>query len=170
MLRKIFALSAVISLAGCSSTLTKEQSTYVDSLSPCEKVQGLLDSFESGFEPLKAVRVQNNFSDVWTPKYHVIGNSCQIIAFNNNRISYKCAQTYDQESQSRESFHWAIDKVASCLGETWQREDINQNESQRVTFHNDTHQAEISIQSGRTLAKYRKTWQTSFEVGDLMKN
>lgn len=170
MLRKISAATLLIAITGCGSTLSPEQNAYVDNLTPCEKIQGLVDSFANGFEPLKATRVQNNFSDVWTPKYHLLGNSCQIIGFNSNRMAYKCSEQYDDESQSRESFNWAIEKVTSCLGADWQATEFVQNESNRVTFKNPQHQALISIQSGKTLAKYRKTWQTSFEVGDLVKN
>lgn len=170
MLRKISATTLLIAITGCGSTLSPEQNAYVDNLTPCEKIKGLLDSFKNGFEPLKAARVQNNFSDVWTPKYHLLGNSCQIIAFNSNRMAYKCSQQYDDESQSRNSFNWAIEKVSSCLGAEWQATEFVQNESKRVTFKSPQHQALISIQSGKTLAKYRKTWQTSFEVGDLVKN
>jgi hypothetical protein len=170
MIRILSAAICLISISGCGATLTPEESAYVDSLTPCEKIQGLVDSFDNGFAPLKATRVQNNFSDIWTPKYHLLGNSCQIIGFNANRMAYKCAEQYDDETQSRESFDWAVEKVTSCLGSQWQASETLQNDSKRITFKHTNHTAQISIQSGRTLAKYRKTWQTSFEVGDLMKN
>lgn len=168
MFRNLSAAILFIAISGCGSTLSTEQNAYVDSLSPCEKIQGLVDSFATGFDPLKASRVQNNFSDIWTPKYHLLGNSCQIIGFSTSRIAYKCAQQYDTESESRASFNWAVEKVSQCLGADWQKSESNQNDSVRTTFKNNSHNASISIQSGNTLAKYRKTWQTSFEVGDLV--
>ncbi len=169
MFRKISAASLFLLLVGCGSTLTPTQTAYVDNLTPCEKIRGLVDGFENQFEPLKATRVQTKFGDVWTPKYHLLGNSCQILGMNNERVSYKCAKQYDTESQSRDAFDLAVNQVAQCLGSQWQTNNTAQNQSQRTTFKNAEHDAVISIQSGQTNAKYNKTWQTSFEVGGLVK-
>lgn len=168
MCRKISVASFVLLLVGCNSTLSPEQSAYVDNLTPCEKIQGLVNSFENQFEPLKATRVQTKFGDVWTPKYHLMGNTCQIIGMNDNKIAYKCAQQFDQEEQSRNAYTHAVTQTAQCLGNEWEAVKSQQNSSQRTTFKSDNHRSVISIQSAQTNAKFRKTWQTSLEVGGLI--
>lgn len=167
MLKPLMITSLAILVSGCINTLTPEQTQKIDNMSPCEKIDGLINGYEDGFTAVKKSKVSSKFGDIWQANYNLVGDNCQITHLDGNQVTYKCNVQYDEKAMSRESFKQALQITKACLDPAWQATKSQFNETQRVIFNHPTHKAQITIHSGRTLAKYRKTWQTSFAVGDV---
>jgi hypothetical protein len=168
MLKRIVTISIISTLFGCNASLSPEQQAYADSLTTCQKIDGLLTSFNDGFKPLRAAQIQNKYSDSWAAKYHVVGNSCQIIIMGDGNTSYKCAKYYKEETPSRADYNTAVENIRECLGDQWSSTQSTQNDTLKSIFNSGSNQAEMIIRSGPTLAKFGDKWQTTFEVGGVL--
>jgi len=162
----IALIAATFALSGCVNTLSSEQTVQIDNMSSCDKIQGLLTSFNNEFAPLKKSRVKNKYMEVWQASYNLVGDNCQISKSNNNSINYMCQQNYSEKDHAIAIYSQALDFTKSCLIESgWNSKTDNQNNSVRTTFYLNDSSPSISIHSGKTLAKLNDVWMTSFEVG-----
>jgi len=162
----IALIAASIALSGCVNTLSPEQTVQIDNMSSCDKIQGLLTSFNNEFSPLKKNRVKNKYMEVWQASYNLVGDSCQISKSNNNAINYMCQQNFSDKDQAIAIYSQALDFTKACLNKSgWNSKTDNQNNSVRTTFYLNDKSPSISIHSGKTLAKLNDVWMTSFEVG-----
>jgi len=162
----IALIAATIALSGCVNTLSSEHETQIDNMSACDKIQGLLTSFDNEFAPLKKNRVKNRYMDVWQASYNLVGENCQISKSNNNSINYMCQQSFSQQDQAIAIYSQATDFTKTCLkDDNWKIKTANKNGSVRTTFYLNDKMPTLSIHSGKTLAKLNEVWMTSFEVG-----
>ena len=152
-------------LSGCSS-LTSEQKAKLDSLTPCEKMGGLITEFDNRFDALKDTKVQNSYLDVWTAKYNVFGDNCQVTSFNNQTVTYQCQESYKDQQQAVAMHQQAVELTRQCLTKTnnWLETQKESETSLRTTFVLDDKSPVISVYTSKTLSKI-KTWSTSLEVG-----
>ena len=152
-------------LSGCSS-LTSEQKAKLDSLTPCEKMDGLITEFDNRFDALKDTKVQNSYLDVWTAKYNVFGDNCQVTSFNNQTVTYQCQESYKDQQQAVAMHQQAVELTRQCLTKTnnWLETQKESETSLRTTFVLDDKSPVISVYTSKTLSKI-KTWSTSLEVG-----
>lgn len=151
-------------LSGCSS-LNIEQKAAIDTLSPCEKINGLLSAYDNRFEGLKQTRVNTKFMDVWSAKYNLVGNDCQITVLDADTVTYRCQDNYTDQQQAVAIHQKAVDFTRDCLAENnWLEKQKESAESLRTRFVLDEKTPVISIYTSKTLSKI-KPWSTSFEVG-----
>ena len=162
----ITLIAASIALSGCVNTLSSEQKAQIDNMTPCDKIQGLLTSFNDEFAPLKQNRVKNKYMEVWQASYSLVGDNCQISKSNNNAINYMCQQNFSEKDQAIAIYSQAVDFTKSCLkNDSWISKVENHQDSVRTTFYLNDNTPSISIHSGKTLARLNDIWMTSFEVG-----
>ncbi len=152
-------------LSGCSS-LTSEQKAKLDNLTPCEKMDGLITEFDNRFDALKDIKVQNSYLDVWTAKYNVFGDNCQVTSFNNQTVTYQCQESYKDQQQAVAMHQQAVELTRQCLTKknNWLETQKESETSLRTTFVLDDKSPVISVYTSKTLSKI-KTWSTSLEVG-----
>ncbi|MEM0515800.1 hypothetical protein WCN91_10320 [Pseudoalteromonas sp. YIC-827] len=162
------ALAAVILLAGCASPAQKQQQTYVDNLSSCDKIQALMSAYDNQFDGLKMARTQSKFIDSWQSRYHLVGESCQISALHERTYAYSCQQTYADKDAALAIHQKASDFTRQCLGEGWYEQQKESENSLRTTFVKDDETPSVSIHTGKSLS--RKTpWMTSYDIGKVNK-
>ena len=151
-------------LSGCTS-LTAEQKTTIDNLTPCEKINGLLSAYDNRFQALKRTHIKTKYMDAWSAKYNLVGDSCQINALDNDTVTYRCQQSFKDQQQAVAIHQKAVDFTRSCLAKNdWLEKQKESADSLRTTFVLDEKTPVISIYTGKTLSKI-KTWSTSLEVG-----
>ena len=152
-------------LSGCSS-LTTEQKAKLDNLTPCEKMDGLIAAYDNRFEALKDTKVKTPYLDVWSAKYNVFGNNCQVTSFNNQTVTYQCQESYKDQQQAVAMHQQAVELTRQCLtkNSNWLETQKESETSLRTTFVLDDRSPVISVYTSKTLSKI-KTWSTSLEVG-----
>ncbi|MCK8103893.1 hypothetical protein [Pseudoalteromonas sp. 2CM36K] len=152
-------------LSGCCS-LTTEQKAKLDNLTPCEKMDGLIAAYDNRFEALKDTKVKTPYLDVWSAKYNVFGNNCQVTSFNNQTVTYRCQENYKDQQQAVAMHQQAVELTRQCLtkNSNWLETQKESETSLRTTFVLDDKSPVISVYTSKTLSKI-KTWSTSLEVG-----
>ena len=152
-------------LSGCGS-LTTEQKAKLDNLTPCEKMDGLIAAYDNRFEALKDTKVKTPYLDVWSAKYNVFGNNCQVTSFNNQTVTYRCQENYKDQQQAVAMHKQAVELTRQCLtkNSNWLETQKESETSLRTTFVLDDKSPVISVYTSKTLSKI-KTWSTSLEVG-----
>lgn len=162
----IALIAASFALSGCVNTLSSEQQAQIGNMSSCDKIQGLLTSFNNEFAPLKKSRVKNKYMEVWQASYNLVGENCQISKSNNNAINYMCHQNFSEKDQAIAIYSQATSFTQSCLkNDKWKVKTDNNKNSVRTTYYLNEQSPSISIHSGKTLAKLNDVWMVSFEVG-----
>lgn len=169
MLRTLSISLSLVLVSACNTTLTNDQQQYVDNLSPCEKLNGLLDSYNDGFEVLKAYKIDNKYTNIWQPKYHLLNNSCQIIGLDNSKARYQCTEQFDQPDLSINRYEWASQQIEMCLGKQWLKQEFNKDDMGKRIYSNGSVNANITVSYGKTLSKFSGQWQTTFELGGPLK-
>ena len=152
-------------LSGCCS-LTTEQKAKLDNLTPCEKMDGLIAAYDNRFAALKDTKVKTPYLDVWSAKYNVFGNNCQVTSFNNQTVTYRCQENYKDQQQAVAMHKQAVELTRQCLtkNSNWLETQKESETSLRTTFVLDDKSPVISVYTSKTLSKI-KTWSTSLEVG-----
>ncbi|WP_394189712.1 hypothetical protein [Pseudoalteromonas atlantica] len=151
-------------LSGCTS-LTTEQQAQIDSLTPCEKISGLLSAYDNRFEGLKRARVNTKYMETWTAKYNLVGDECQITALDKDTMTYRCHGEYIEQAKAVALHQKAVDFTRQCLSaKNWYEQQKESADSLRTTFVLDETQPVISIHTGKTLSR-SKPWSTSLEIG-----
>ncbi len=169
MNKPLSALALVAMLSGCANTLKQEQVSRLDAMSGCEKVNLLVDNFPNGFDAIKQNKVSSKYGDIWQANYNLVGDNCQITSLSSAKSTYQCNAQYSDQTQSELSFQQATKLIAQCLSNDWKQTSTSQNNANKMVFKHPQKQAVITIMNGQTLAKYKKTWQTSFSVGAIAK-
>ncbi len=164
MKKSLSVLLTGLILSGCTS-LTPEQKANIDSLTPCEKINGLLAGYDTRFEGLKRTRVNTKYAETWTAKYDLVGDECQITALDSDTVNYRCQENYKDRQNAVTIHQKAVDFTRACLVENnWHEQQKESAESLRTTFVLDEKTPVISIHTGKTLSR-STPWSTSFEVG-----
>ncbi|MCQ8878373.1 hypothetical protein NQT69_10220 [Pseudoalteromonas shioyasakiensis] len=164
MKKSLTVLFTGIILAGCTS-LSPEQQAQIDNLTPCEKINGLLGSYDNRFEGLKRTRVNTKYMETWTAKYNLVGDQCQITALDTNTVTYRCQEEYKEQSKAVATHQKALDFTRECLAQNnWHEQQKESAESLRTTFVLDENTPVISIHTGKTLSR-STPWSTSLEIG-----
>ncbi|MDP2633195.1 MAG: hypothetical protein ACPG5Z_08180 [Pseudoalteromonas sp.] len=164
MKKSLSAIFTAMVLAGCTS-LTAEQQAQIDSLTPCEKISGLLSAYDNRFEGLKRARVNTKYMETWTAKYNLVGDECQITALDKDTMTYRCQDEYSEQSEAVALHQKAVDFTRQCLStKNWYEQQKESADSLRTTFVLDETKPVISIHTGKTLSR-SKPWSTSLEIG-----
>ena len=159
----VVAFSAV-TLSGCTS-LSPEQRATIDTMTPCEKITGLLSAYDNRFEGLKRTRVNTKYMETWTAKYNLVGNDCQITALDKDTVTYRCQDEYNEQNQAIALHQKAVGFTRECLAaNNWYEQQKESAESLRTTFVLDEATPVISIHTGKTMSR-SKPWSTSLEIG-----
>lgn len=151
-------------ISGCSSVVT-EQTAAIDQLTPCNKIQTLLGAYDTRFESLKTTKVTTKFMDSWSTNYHLVGQHCQITAFDHDNVIYRCQNSYKEQVAAVTDHQKAVAFTRQCLLESnWHESQKESKNSIRTTFVLDENTPVISIYTGKTLSSL-KSWSTSLEIG-----
>ncbi|MBE0380566.1 hypothetical protein [Pseudoalteromonas prydzensis] len=164
MKKSLTVLFTGVILAGCTS-LAPEQQAKIDNLTPCEKINGLLASYDKRFEGLKRTRVNTKYMETWTAKYNLVGDQCQITALDADTVTYRCQDNYKEQTQAVAIHQKAVNFTRECLAaNNWHEQQKESAESMRTTFVLDESTPVISIHTGKTLSR-STPWSTSLEIG-----
>lgn len=164
MKKSLSVVLIAIILSGCSS-LTSEQKAQIDSLTPCEKINGLLAAYDNRFEGLKRARINTKYMETWEAKYNLVGEQCQITALDANTVTYQCQGAYKEQAQAVSLHQKAVDFTRQCLAQSnWHEQQKESADSLRTTFVLDEVTPVISVHTGKTMSR-SKPWSTSFEIG-----
>jgi hypothetical protein len=129
-------------------------------------MDGLIAAYDNRFEALKDTKVKTPYLDVWSAKYNVFGNNCQVTSFNNQTVTYRCQENYKDQQQAVAMHKQAVELTRQCLtkNSNWLETQKESETSLRTTFVLDDRSPVISVYTSKTLSKI-KTWSTSLEVG-----
>ncbi|NMR25577.1 hypothetical protein HH219_08570 [Pseudoalteromonas sp. NEC-BIFX-2020_015] len=164
MKKSLSVLLTGLILSGCTS-LTTEQQTTIDNLTPCEKINGLLNAYDNRFEELKGTRVNTKYMETWTAKYDLVGEDCQITAVDAQTITYRCQGDFKEQTTAVALHQKAVDFTRECLVQkNWLEKQKESADSLRTTFVLDDKTPVISIHTAKTLSR-TTPWSTSLEVG-----
>ncbi|WP_350606602.1 hypothetical protein [Pseudoalteromonas sp. MER144-MNA-CIBAN-0113] len=129
-------------------------------------MDGLITAYDNRFAALKDTKVKTPYLDVWSAKYNVFGNNCQVTSFNNQTVTYRCQENYKDQQQAVAMHQQAVELTRQCLtkNSNWLETQKESETSLRTTFVLDDKSPVISVYTSKTLSKI-KTWSTSLEVG-----
>ena len=164
-MKALYPTFAVLILAtGCAGPVQKQQDTYVDNLSACEKINALMGAYDNRFAGLKLARTQSKFIDSWQARYNLVGDSCQISALNESTFAYSCQQTYKEKEPALAVHKKAAEFTRQCLGEGWYEQQKESESSLRTTFVLDENTPSVSVHTGKSLSR-STPWVTSYDIG-----
>lgn len=138
----------LIGLASCANQNTIAQQQLEPVKNPCQKIEFLINAYESNFDQLKENQIKARASNIWQAKYNLIGNSCKVWSWGTGQTTYSCNTREVDEASAKSYYEKAKSTLQQCLGEKWQL-----TESKRK--HDDGLKAEYSTQSkGMTISTH----------------
>ncbi len=151
-------------LGGCSN-LTPDWLPWVGTLTPCEKLDTLVEAYEQRFDPLKKHRVNTEYMETWQARYDLVGENCQIAQVDKDTVSYQCLETFKNQDDAVAAHRKAVALIRECVGDRgWLEKEVESADSLKNHFILDDKTPVISVHTGKTLSRFRP-WITSLEVG-----
>ncbi len=171
MINKILLITiSSLSLLGCSTLVGNENSSddSVKTMTQCEQLQALIKSHEDGFKEVRKTRSNSKLADIWTSKYHLIGNNCQIFGWGKGKFSYSCSITSPSEAVAMEKYQNAKSKIEACIGESWAlNERPRHGKKGSVAIYTaEEHQTAVATHVFETSGIFKDEWTNYVFVGD----
>ena len=121
-----FTLVIAFILAGCTSktnqTATKTTATEpvktTETLDECSNISNLISIYESGFNSIKAEKVNNQFTNQWRTNIHIIGATCTVTLNKSEQVSYQCQTPVNTQTQTVKSHQKLAKQLRQCLTTT----------------------------------------------------
>jgi len=164
----VIATASSAVLAACIDTQTREQDAAVAAMSSCEKVQALIRSHDLEFERVRNVRRTANMMDVWTTRYHLVGDSCQVWDWGGGNSSYVCSVVSPNEELAREMYNRAIKVTRECLDEDWALSERKRKlgTGDKAIFRKPGEDSAVATHVIETPGIFKSEWTTYYFVGD----
>lgn len=161
-------ISSALLLSACTTTEEVAMDSQVAELSPCEKLNALVDGHAKGYPVLKTTQTTNRYMDIWRARYHLVGDSCQIWGWGEGRFSYVCSLTEPSKEVAMEHYDLAKSRAESCLGGAWvvKEEPRKQGEGKRASFNKQGNKTTVSVMAVASPTLFKTEWRTYYFVGD----
>jgi len=119
-LKRLSIAASILTVSSCANQNTIAQQQLEPVSNPCQKIDLLMNAYQSNFEQLKETSVKARVSNIWQAKYHLIGENCKIWSWGGNQTTYSCNTTEVDEATARDYFNGAKETLKKCLGKDWQ--------------------------------------------------
>ncbi|TMP42760.1 hypothetical protein CWB96_14935 [Pseudoalteromonas citrea] len=152
------AFSLIIGLTGCN-TLSPSKQAQVDTMNICQKVEALISSAPSGFDPLKGAKVSTPFLTSWQAKAHLVGEQCQISNYSTGSTGYHCEQNFSSDNLASQVFDTSKRLIESCLSTEWKAVQ----KKNTLQFSKAAQSPTLSLSKQETFDK-KQPWQVKLEI------
>ena len=164
------SLCALFSCQATSNSTVDKQAIdeKVKSMSKCEQVKALVREHKNGFEKIRKKKTSTKLANIWTARYHLVGEGCQVINWKGTNSSYMCSVISPGEEVALERYQNAKQQIQSCLGESWvlqERERHGKKGSVAIYSNKDTDTV-VTTQAFETNGIFNDEWTNYIFVGD----
>ena len=154
-------------LFSCQST---DKTAYIEPGTvkrPCEKLNGLINAHENGFEALRTNRIDTRYGRIWKTNQHLVGDSCQIWQLDNDKTTYSCSTPAPSLEIAKEYFQRAKKVAENCLAEGWKvsQSTIKSGNGEKIEFKNNTSDLVVSTHYAENSHAYHKQWTVYYYIG-----
>ena len=169
---KLMYLSALISsvlVAGCANQNTLAEQKLSPVTNPCQKIDLLTKAYETNFEQLKETKVKARASNIWQAKYHLIGDSCKIWSFSDNRSTYSCNTVEVEQEAARNYYQAAKNTLQQCLGDDWQLQESKRRHDEGLKAEYTTSAKDIAISTHLvpSTGVFKSKWSVYYYIGKI---
>lgn len=131
---------SMLTLSSCANQNTIAQQQLEPVSNACQKIDLLVNAYDSNFEQLKETQIKARVSNIWQAKYHLIGKDCKIWSWGSDQTTYSCNTREVDEESARQYYEGAKDTLQRCLGKEWQLTESKRN-------HDDGLKAEYTVKN-----------------------
>lgn len=119
-LKKLSIVTSILTLSSCANQNTIAQQQLEPVSNACQKINFLINAYDSNFEQLKEIQIKARASNIWQAKYHLIGSSCKIWSWGADQSTYSCNTVEVDEESARHYYESTKNTLQQCLGQEWQ--------------------------------------------------
>lgn len=162
------AVLSLFLLQACTTAQEQELDKKVAELSNCEKIDALVAGHGRGFPYLRTTQTTSKYMDTWKARYHLVGDSCQVWGWGDQKFSYVCSLTEPNQAVAMEHFDKAKKITSDCLGEGWTLKQgaRKQGEGIRADYSTPGNNTVITLLAASSPTLFATEWKTYFFVGD----
>ncbi len=173
-MKKVMMLAAIGLCLSCTSQVassgskTAEMDAKVAAMTPCERLQGLIQGHAKGFPLLRLQKTQAKLLDVWKARYHLVGDSCQVWVWGQGQSSYMCSLSSPNQETAMAYYEKAKQAASECLGSDWHLEEGKRKlgEGMKAQYSHANEATAVGVQAVATPGLFKDEWTTYFFVGN----
>lgn len=109
-------------LTACTMSGDPALQAKADQMSGCQKIEVLVQAYDSQFEGLKGPVLSQRYLDIWDARVDAVGRDCQIWKAAN-QTTYMCTRNAPDQAIGAEWFEEALAAFSECQGD-WQRQSV----------------------------------------------
>lgn len=167
-LAQVACVAGAMLLGACTTVEEQAMDSQVSDLTPCEKLQALITGHGKGFPVLRTTKSTTRYMDIWRARYHLVGDSCQVWGWGEDKFSYVCTLTEPNKDVAMEHFNLAKERASTCLGASWKVEEGPRKEGEgvRARFTKQGSSTAVSVLAVASPTLFKTEWRTYYFVGD----
>ena len=165
-------LTICLILSSCVDQQTRERDVVVKNMSNCEKVQGLIKAHEGGFVNIRERKTVTNKMDIYSARYQLVGDRCQVWHWGAGDIDYVCSVISPSNEIANEYYIKAKNFTQECLGEEWILTESPRQvgNGTKAIFKKSGENTIVATHIVQTQGLYKTEWGTYYFVGDAAGN
>ena len=170
-IKRISIVAVAIALAACSQTAYEAYNAPNEKpkvYNACQKINALINEYDNQFERVKGDKIKTRMSNIWKAKHHLIGQDCQVWAWDKNHATYSCSTAAPSKEVAFEYFNNAKTKAAQCLGSEWTIAEAkrNKDEGLKAEFSSSNSQAIVATHVVPTKGLFNSEWTVYYYIGN----
>ena len=138
---------------------------------PCEKLDALIKEYDNNFDPIKQQQVSSRFSNIWTAKYNLVGNDCQVWSWGNDSTTYACSTSAPNKEVAETYYQNAGKTARQCLDASWTMKESARarDEGMKTEFTQTDGKITISTHMVPTGGLFKSEWTVYYYIGNARK-